>query len=30
MIKELNGVREKLGKAGGITNMADLILEMLE
>ena len=30
MINDLNGVREKLGKTGGIDNMASLILEMLE
>jgi len=29
MIKELKGVREKLGKSGGADNMAELILEML-
>lgn len=30
MIKELNTVREKLGKTGGANNMAELILEMLD
>ena len=30
MIEELNSVRDKLGKAGGINNMAELVLEMLE
>ncbi len=30
MIKELKGVRNKLGKSGGIDNMAELIIEMLE
>lgn len=30
MISELNMVRDKLGKAGGINNMAELVLEMLE
>jgi len=30
MIEELNTVRDKLGKAGGINNMAELVLEMLE
>jgi len=29
MLKELNSVRDKLGKAGGVNNMAELILEML-
>ncbi|VAW58976.1 hypothetical protein MNBD_GAMMA08-243 [hydrothermal vent metagenome] len=29
MIKELKGVRKKLGKTGGAENMAELILEML-
>lgn len=30
MISELNAVRDKLGKSGGINNMAELVLEMLE
>jgi len=30
MIEDLNTVRDKLGKAGGINNMAELVLEMLE
>ncbi|RDH85270.1 MAG: lipid-A-disaccharide synthase [endosymbiont of Galathealinum brachiosum] len=30
MVNELNAVRDKLGKTGGIDNMADLILEMLD
>jgi len=30
MITELNSVRDKLGKSGGINNMAELILEMLD
>ncbi|MCW9047167.1 MAG: lipid-A-disaccharide synthase [Gammaproteobacteria bacterium] len=30
MIKELNTVQNKLGKTGGINNMAELILEMLD
>jgi len=30
MINELNLVRDKLGKSGGVNNMAELVLEMLE
>jgi len=30
MINELNAVRDKLGKSGGVNNMAELVLEMLE
>ena len=30
MINELNAVRDKLGKSGGVNNMAELMLEMLE
>lgn len=30
MIRELNAVRNKLGISGGVNNMAELILEMLE
>jgi len=30
MISELNAVRNKLGKSGGVNNMAELALEMLE
>jgi len=30
MINELNSVRDKLGKSGGVNNMAELILEMLK
>ena len=30
MVKELSLVSSKLGKTGGINNMADLILEMLD
>lgn len=30
MVNELNAVRDKLGKSGGVNNMAELVLEMLE
>ncbi len=30
MLQELNRVRKKLGKTGGINNMAELVMEMLE
>jgi len=30
MVNELNAVKDKLGKTGGIDNMAELVLEMLE
>ena len=30
MISELNSVRKKLGKSGGVNNMAELVLEMLK
>jgi lipid-A-disaccharide synthase len=30
MLAELKQVREKLGKPGGVENMAELVLEMLE